>query len=562
MNLEHLNMIANAVHVARHSTDMIRNRAGGLVCPVTPADYLDRILFLGTTHNTYYASGAEVTEEAVSFLVDLFDRDPESVDQVVRVSQSGRAPSNNHALMALAIALSSRNDETKDRAVRAFPKVARTGADFLRLVALTDQMRRWSRSFRRAVQHWFLSQEPERLAYQAVKYWQRFGWTMQDVVRLGHPLSAVRRAPDEHRERIRAILYWIAKGWHGIGDDPHPDPALRKIWAVERIRRLPDNDIDGAARIIAQEGIPREAVPTHFLKHHEVWGALLPRMPMMALIRNLATLTRLGVIGRESPEIVDNVCRRLTDRTAIHMARLHPVHYLMAMRTYASGYSKTTGRRWDPVQEVVDALERGFMLAFQEIDPSPADVIVAVDVSSSMSSKMGVGPGADGLRAVEIGAVLAMSLARTFPYHRVWGFNTSCSDLCINPEMGLQEVMNRFRAGGGTDISSPIFRAIRDRVPADALVIVTDNETWANREPVHQVMARYREIVGRPTALIVIATSVTKYSVADPNDPLSLNIAGFDANIPGLIRTFIESRMGLEPVLAGGHDDGFGDDEI
>jgi len=563
MNLESINMVANAAMNAR--SGMVRNRAGGLVCSVTPMDYLDRILLLGTTHNTYYASGAEVTGEAVSFLVELFNRDPQAVDRVVQISQSGRAPSNSHALMALAIALSSRNDETKDRAVRAFPKVARTGADFLHLVALTDRMRRWSRSFRRAVQHWFLSQNPDRLAYQAVKYPQRSQWTMRDVVRLGHPLSAVHRAPEEHRERIRAILYWIAKGWPGIGDEPHPDPALRKIWAVERLRRLPDNEVGVAARLIAQEGIPREAVPTNFLRHQAVWDALLPQMPMMALVRNLATLTRKGIIGRGSPEIVDTVCRRLTDRTAIRMARLHPVHYLMALRTYAVGYSKTTGHRWDPVPEVVDALERGFILAFQEIEPSPAEVIVAVDVSGSMSSTMGIGPGADGLRAIEIGAVLAMSLSRSFPNHRIWGFNTACFDLCITPEMGLQQVVNRFRANGGTDISTPVFRAMNERVPADALVIVTDNETWKNREPVHHVMDRYRESIGRPVALVVIATSVTEYSVASQGDPLSLNIAGFDSNVTGLTRAFIDSRVGQELVPAYAYEsdsDGFGDDEI
>ena len=74
---------------------------------------------------------------------------------------------------------------------------------------------------------------------------------------------------------------------------PHPDAALRLVWAAERAKTV------GAAAEIAglnwEYGLPREAVPTEWPKVLVVWKALLEEMPMTALIHTLATLTRIGL---------------------------------------------------------------------------------------------------------------------------------------------------------------------------------------------------------------------------------------------------------------------------
>ena len=49
------------------------------------------------------------------------------------------------------------------------------------------------------------------------------------LLRLAHP-----KAADEQHQ---AIYHWIVKGWDWVGDEPHPDPALRLNWAFERIQR-------------------------------------------------------------------------------------------------------------------------------------------------------------------------------------------------------------------------------------------------------------------------------------------------------------------------------------
>jgi 60 kDa SS-A/Ro ribonucleoprotein len=268
-------------------------------------------------------------------------------------------------------------------------------------------------------------------------------------------------------------------------------------------------------------------------------------MPMMALIRNLANLTRRRLA--DDSEVVASIVERLTDPTAIRQSRIHPVHYLLAHRTYARGYSQSSRNHWEPVPAITKALEQGLSIAFSALDqdPSPASVLIALDTSGSMSSCTGVGA-VENMTAIEIGVFLAMVIARTFPNHTIWGFDTACHPLRIDPNASLDKALRSISAGGGTDISAPIFEAIRQRVAADALVIVTDNETWRNRVPIHEAMQRYRKAVQRNTALVVIATSLTQYSVADPHDPNSLNIAGFDANIPTLIQCFAERTCSVQ----------------
>jgi 60 kDa SS-A/Ro ribonucleoprotein len=38
---------------------------------------------------------------------------------------------------------------------------------------------------------------------------------------------------------------------------------------------------------------------------------------------------------------------------------------------------------------------------------------------------------------------------------------------------------------------------------------------------------------------VVIATTPTPFSIADPNDPLTLDVVGFDTNAPAAIAEFV-----------------------
>src|SRR6185436_3001169 len=108
--------------------------------------------------------------------------------------------------------------------------------------------------------------------------------------------------------------------------------------------------------------------PEH-LTSPEVWEALLDGMPMTALIRNLATMTRVGVIAPGS-DGTSKAVAQLGDADRIRRARVHPIAVLAALRTYASGHGARGRGEWTPVREVVDALDGAFYASFGNVEPT------------------------------------------------------------------------------------------------------------------------------------------------------------------------------------------------
>lgn len=86
---------------------MVRGGAGGYVFAVDDWIRLDRFLILGSDAPTYYASARELTKENAEAVVRCLKEDGQYVvNRIVEISEGGRAPKNDPALFALALAAS------------------------------------------------------------------------------------------------------------------------------------------------------------------------------------------------------------------------------------------------------------------------------------------------------------------------------------------------------------------------------------------------------------------------------------------------------------------------
>ena len=79
--------------------------------------------------------------------------------------------------------------------------------------------------------------------------------------------------------------------------------------------------------------LPREAIPTQWLNEVEVWDALLQRMPVTAMVRNLGKMTAIGLVKPFS-DAANLVIRKLGEETLLKRARIHPLAVL-PVRTFA-----------------------------------------------------------------------------------------------------------------------------------------------------------------------------------------------------------------------------------
>lgn len=499
----------------------VQNNAGGYAFEVDAWTVLDRFLILGSEAGTYYVNPQKLTQENVSTVLDLIRKDGlKVVQRIVEISVTGRAPKNDPAIFALSLCASFGDDATRAEALRALSTVCRTGSHLFQFAEAIDGLRGWGRGLRRAVGNWYNGKSVAELELQLIKYQRREGWSNRDLLRLAHPVPA----SEAHRD----LFKWTVSG------EGAPAEAKR-IAAMEALKSANPTE---AAEIIVEARLPREAVPTELLKEQVVWEALLRDMPMTAMIRNLATMTRIGLLVPGS-EATKTVVERLRSQARISGARVHPMAMLIAQRTYASGQGLKGAQKWTPVPAIVDALDAGFYLAFRNVDPSNKRFLLGVDVSGSMACPVA----GSNMTAAEAATAMAMVTMATEDAVTPMAFSDELRPLRLSRRMRLDDAMKATRGFtfGRTDCSLPMLYALKQRMPVDVFVVYTDSETWYGDIHPVQALRRYREEIGIDAKLAVVAVTATKFSIADPKDAGMLDVVGFDATVPMVLSQFISA---------------------
>jgi 60 kDa SS-A/Ro ribonucleoprotein len=532
----------------------VENSAGGFVYQVDQWKRLDRFLILGSEKGSYYASEKKLTTDNVKGIASCVKDDGlRLVKRIVEISDAGRAPKNDPALLALAYAAAKGDDATRSAALDALPQVARIGTHLFHFVDFVTEFRGWGRGLRRVVSGWYLKKDIEKLADQLTKYQQRDGWSHDDLLSLSHANRSkegrktivaedgkVTYEFSPVREQFNIIARWVTKG---EVSENLPERILGHL----ELQKATDGKT--AAKLIRQYGLVRESVPTELLKDKMVWEALLEKMPMTALIRNLGNLSKCELLVPMS-DAAKKVADQLTNQEALQKARVHPIQLLIAMKTYQSGHGVRGSGEWKPVPSVIDALDSAFYQAFGFLEPTGKRHYLGMDISGSMWG--GVVAGVEGLTPAVASGALAMVTVKTEKQYYASGFTagrgggwrsgTEMTPIDLSPKLRLDDVvkkMEKLSANmGGTDCGLPMIDAMNKKMAVDVFVITTDNETWAGQ--IHPVAAlkQYREKMGIPAKLAVVGMTATEFSIADQNDASMIDFVGFDTAVPQLLADF------------------------
>ncbi|WP_205678982.1 TROVE domain-containing protein [Aquisphaera insulae] len=523
-----------------------RNNAGGFAFAVDDWTRLDRFLVLGVEGGSYYATERRLTAENAEAVRRCLHADgPRTVARIVAISEEGRALKNDPAILALAMAAGAASPATRALALAALPRVCRTGTHLFRFADAIGTFRGWGRALRRAVGDWYTAKAPRELAHQLGKYQSRGGWSHQDLLRLCH----VRATGSSN-----AALRWAV----GKGLEPGPEDASSPLAILAGYEAAKRAAAPGEViRLVRKYGLPRECVPTRWLTDPGVWEALLVTMPLAALVRNLATMTRLGLLTPGSTAAA-RVVSALDDPEGLARSRLHPIALLAALRTYASGRGARGQGVWTPVPEIVDALDGAFYAAFRNAEPTRRRWLLALDVSGSMA--WGAIAGIPGLSARDAAAAMALVTAATEADHHVIGFtgrgfsassaggsryragagHGGVEPLSIGPDRRLDDAIRIVSdlPMGPTDCSLPMLYALERKLAADVFVVYTDSETWHGAIHPVEALRRYRDRTGIAAKLIVVGMVSSGFTIADPDDAGMMDVVGFDAAVPQLIGLF------------------------
>jgi 60 kDa SS-A/Ro ribonucleoprotein len=526
--------------------DQIKNRAGGYGFKLDDWGRLDRFLILGHEGGTYYATQRELSVESVDCIDRCLAADTgRTVQTIVDISLSGRAPKNDPAIFALAYVASTGTPEARALAMGNLKAVCRIGThlfDFLNHCKTLG--RGWGKGFMRQVGAWY-DRDPEKLAMQVTKYAQRNGWSHRDVLRKCHFTSS--------NHALDNVLCYVTQKdtWKECVVIGSSDVFLTAVEEAKSEGTTPKRAIE----LIQDYGLVREHLATQHLNSVDVWEALLEKMPLTAMIRNLGKMTAIGLTTTLS-DAAGKVCSALGDTEALRGQRVHPISLLIALKTYARGAGIRGSLAWTPSSQIKDSLDDAFYASFDTVEPTGQKYLLGVDVSSSM----GQATSGNGILTCAEGATaMAMLAARTEPQTWVFGFADRFQDLGITSRDSLQVALHKthMRNFGGTDCALPMRYAREHGLEVDVFCVYTDNETWAgsgttDRWGLHldranssghvcQELDAYRQKTGRAAKLAVFGLAQTDFTIADPDDPGQMDFVGFDANAPTLLANFARS---------------------
>ena len=375
----------------------------------------------------------------------------------------------------------------------------------------------WNKAHKRFVKNWYLSKTPSNLAYLITKYKNRNEWTHKDVLKLAHINPC-----NQHTHE--ALFAYITKDFNAFSTKINQeDQVYEYIKGYEAVKRV-SCDPETAIALIRKHKFAHEHVNSALLKNIEVWNALIEHIPPIALLRNL---------NRE--------CNVDITQKILDIKGVHPLQILIAIKQYNTGRGfSNKDKTWTPKPEILDALNKAFKKAFDNVKTTNKRYLLALDVSSSMTCA--TVSGIRNMMASEVATAMAMVFVLKEPNCDIMGFAHEFKKLEISPDKSLQDNMQTVYdlTFGATDASLPFTWAMQNEKQYDVVIVITDSETNCHKEEPSVVLRRYREMFKLETKLVVIATSSNEVSIANPNDPNMLDIAGFDVDTPNVVAEFVK----------------------
>jgi 60 kDa SS-A/Ro ribonucleoprotein len=274
---------------------------------------------------------------------------------VSEVSVAGRAPKNDPAIFALALASTHGDDKTRSAAYNALSTVCRTGTHLFTFMEMRKALgKSVTGGLQRALQDWYTDKPIEKLTYQLIKYQQRGGWNHRDVLRLAKPNGD--KAGDEYNEAFA----WVAAKIQG-------EPTLKYLQAIRELAKQSET-AQQTADLVTQYDLPREALKTEHLTDPVVWEAMLDA-------RDADDGARPQPGDDDPHRSADSHKfgdqeghRQITNAEHIAKSKIHPIQLFMALKTYAAGKGlRVAQNTWHPVPNVIDALDDAFYLAFENV---------------------------------------------------------------------------------------------------------------------------------------------------------------------------------------------------
>jgi len=523
------------------------NRPGGLAFDFeSPAEYLLATIGSALFVEPKYHPDTLDPKKLRDGDYNVEDLDEQAVKIIEACREIARGP-NPKDLLALAhwarvemnmrttpqvmLAVAANSAGTKPFVRRYVPRISRRADDVLQLVAAYEHLFGW-KAFPASLKKGVADRMSKMSEYEILKYNRKGHPSFKDLLRFcerrkGYPLS-----PE--------LRHYIFTG-EVLNPKATPVIAARKELTS---RNLWTEDIPALAKKAA---VTWEVLVSQFGSKPEVWGAVVPLMPYMALIRNVANFLEAGM----PLAVIRMVAERIGDAKAVRKSKQLPFRFMALYRTlnpgnawfssirgYGSASSNRNRSSWDQrsVQLLVEAVETALDHSVENIPELSGITCIASDNSGSMKYPLSKGSCVTLLDTANILAAMVHqrsdeSYVTAFGNKAVWPVLSKRNSVVTN----MNEIAN-YKAnyrGQATNAYEVFKHLFEQKIHVDRIVVLSDMQcydTGGNRS-VAEFLAKYRREVNPQAYAHFFDLKGYGTQQAPSGDPRSNVVAGFSEKI-------------------------------
>ena len=487
------------------------NEAGSIAYTLTPKQQLAQLAATGCLNNTYYADAQSQLDQVLMLAENL------DAGFIAKTAMYARQKGFMKDMPALLLAVLAQKDV--NMLARVFDQVADNGKMLRNFAQIIRSGAVGRKSFgnrpKKLMQTWLLTATEKQLLNAAIGN----APSLADVVKMVHPKP--------HEAWRAAWFAWL------IGK-PYEREALPPItrafedYKHSRQGALPD--------------VPFQMLTALELNSGD-WTQIARNGSWQQVRQNLNTFLRHDVFAKSKN--IKMVAEKLRDKTAIRRARVLPYQLLTA-------YQATSEQM--PF-EIREALQDAMETAVQNVPAIRGKVVVCPDVSGSMHSPATGyrGSATSKTRCIDIAALVSAAMLRTNPQARVIPFEQITVNVQLNPRDSIMTNAEKLAniGGGGTACSAPLALLNREKADVDLVVIVSDNESWADLGQYWGgktgLMKEWDILKQRCPEAKLVCLDIQPYTTVQVQNRRDiLNIGGFSDQVFTLIGSFAEQGMGAD----------------
>ena len=487
------------------------NEAGGIAYTLTPKQQLAQLAATGCLNNTFYADAQSQLDQVLKLAESL------DAEFIAKTAVYARQKGFMKDMPALLLAVLAQKDV--NMLARVFDQVVDNGKMLRNFAQIIRSGAVGRKSFgnrpKKLMQTWLLTATEKQLLNAAVGN----SPSLADVVKMVHP---------KPREAWRAAWFaWL------IGK-PYDREALPPITrAFEDYKQSREGELPN---------VPFQMLTALDLNSGD-WAEIARNGSWQQVRQNLNTFLRHEVFAKSKN--IKMVAEKLRDETAIARARVLPYQLLTA-------YQATSDQM--PF-EIREALQDAMETAVQNVPAIQGKVVVCPDVSGSMHSPVTGyrGSASTKTRCIDIAALVSAAMLRTNPQARVIPFEQITVNVKLNPRDSIMTNAEKLAniGGGGTACSAPLAMLNREKAEVDLVVIVSDNESWADDSQqwgaTTSLMKEWDILKRRCPEAKLVCLDIQPYVQAQARNRHDiLNIGGFSDQVFTLIGSFAERGMGTD----------------